>query len=637
MLPPVCDEDIDWTERNLGGGIAFDDEGRDFIRDLNSLHLVACPGSGKTTALIAKLHILSRHLPLAGNQGLCILTHTNVAVEQIRARVGALGQCLFSYPNFCGTFQSFVGKFLGHPAYLERFGRRVVRVDNEVATRELLSGNSRALTAAKAYLDRKHLTLEGLRFNQDLEVVKYGETIPFVGTDTPTYRMVSTLKMAVLRAGILFYDDVYVFAERHLTQHPEIVKIFPKRFPYVFVDEMQDTDERQTAILDCLFANDDTVLQQVGDPNQAIYHQSVVGEGCVWKPPSGSPQLSTSRRFGSSIAAVVSNLSVVSPVSVVGGAIDGDIKPHLIVFADSRIEEVIPTFAKLITDHRLHELPNNRSFKAVGWVAKEHESKHTVPDYWPQFDVARNRRQSSYVTLRGNLHSASLPGAFGSPKAFRNALLAGIVGLLKVGSAETVTGRRFTKTSLLAHLREHDEDALISLDRQSAAWCLRWKGGEDVTDEVSEFLADWLPASFDIDVNDEVVAGYLAEDEEAASADPADGTANGYEFDGGIIDISSVHAVKGETHTATLMLETFYSGYDMHRILPYLKGQEATGREAKRVKESLKVAFVACSRPTHLLAAAIHADTLDSRNSHKHVTDADLAELAELWGIVDLR
>ena len=126
----------------------------EFIRDLDSLHLVACPGSGKTTALIAKLLIIARHLPLAGNRGVCILTHTNVAVEQIRTRVGLLGQSLFSYPNFCGTFQSFVGKFLGYPAYQEVFGHRIVRVDNAVATRELLNGNPRALRAAQASANR---------------------------------------------------------------------------------------------------------------------------------------------------------------------------------------------------------------------------------------------------------------------------------------------------------------------------------------------------------------------------------------------------------------------------------------------------------------------------------------------------
>ncbi len=637
MLPPIRDEDIDWAECTLGGSIKFDGDGREFIRNLTPLHLVACPGSGKTTALIAKLLILSRHLPLSRNRGICILTHTNVAVEQIRNRVGTLGRRLFSYPNFCGTFQSFVGKFLGSPAYVEKFGHRVARVDNEIATRELLNGEPRALRTAQAYLDRKHLTLEGLRFNHNLEVVKHGEVEPFVGTDTPTYRTVFNMKMAVLGAGVLFYDDVYVFAERHLARHSEIVDVFPKRFPYVFVDEMQDTDERQTAILDQLFANDHTVLQRIGDPNQAIYHHSSVRERCVWQPPPESPQLSTSRRFGSSIADIISNFSVVSPVSIVGCAQNSNIKPYLIVFADSRIEEVIPAFARLIMNHRLDELPNKRGFKAIGWVGKEHESRHTIPDYWPQFDVTRNRRRSSYVTLRGSLHSASLSGGFGSPKAFRSALLAGLVGLLKAVNAETATGKRFTETNLIAHLREHDAGALITLDRQIAAWCLRWKFDEDMTDEVSEFLTDWMPAVFDTSVDGEDVVDYLTVDYDAGSAAPADVAVNEYVFDGGTIDIASVHAVKSETHTATLMLETFYHDYDVHRILPYLKGQATTGNEAKRVKESLKVALVACSRPTHLLATAIHADTLGFRDARKQVTDADLAELTERWEIVDLR
>jgi hypothetical protein len=175
------------------------------------------------------------------------------------------------------------------------------------------------------------------------------------------------------------------------------------------------------------------------------------------------------------------------------------------------------------------------------------------------------------------------------------------------------------------------------LERQIARWCLHWKNGEDVTDEVSDFLANWLPASFQVDVDDKGVISYLTEDEEVMSTDPADGATNGYVFDGGIINVSSVHAVKGETHTATLMLETFYHGYDMHRILPFLKGQAATGQEAKRVQESLKVAFVACSRPTHLVVIAIHGDTTGYRNVCRQVRRADLSELAELWDIVDLR
>jgi hypothetical protein len=37
------------------------------------------------------------------------------------------------------------------------------------------------------------------------------------------------------------------------------------------------------------------------------------------------------------------------------------------------------------------------------------------------------------------------------------------------------------------------------------------------------------------------------------------------------------------------------------------------------------------------MAVAIHGETTDFRNAHRKITDADLAELTELWDIVDLR
>jgi len=637
MIPPISNEDIDWAEQRLGGDISFDGEGREFIRNLESASLVACPGSGKTTALIAKLLIFSRNLPLAGNRGVCILTHTNVAVEQIRTRVGALGQGLFSYPNFCGTFQAFVGRFLGHPAYVEHFGHRPVCVDNEVTARELLNRASRPWKKAMYSLEQRRISVENLRFNPQLQVTKKGKASPFMGQTTDTYRIVEAAKAEVLERGYLFFDDAFVFAERHLAHHPGLVGVFRKRFPFVFVDEMQDTDERQLEILNSLFSAGESVLQQVGDPNQAIYHQSAVGKGCLWEPPDGSPQLTTSRRFAPSVAAVVSNLAAVCPMSVTGVANTGDIKPHLVVFSDSRIGEVLPAFGKLIADHGLHQLNEKRGFKAVGCVAKAHESKHTLPSYWPSFEARRSRRQPSYVTLRGNLSSANVPEEFGSPRSFRRALLAGIVGLLEVGGVKTSTGRRFTTDSILSHLREHEEGASIALMKQCAEWCLKWRSGDELGEEVSAFLSEWLPALFDVDVEDADVKEYLTADEEAAPVGVDAGMSNDYSFDGGIINVSSVHGVKGETHTATLLLETFYYDYDIHRILPFLKGQPVAGQEPTRVKESLKVAFVACSRPTHLLAVAIHADTKGNRDADRQVTDEDLDALGRLWEIVDLR
>lgn len=57
------------------------------------------------------------------------------------------------------------------------------------------------------------------------------------------------------------------------------------------------------------------------------------------------------------------------------------------------------------------------------------------------------------------------------------------------------------------------------------------------------------------------------------------------------IVVSTIHKVKGETHTATLVLETFKGGYDIFQLLNLLKGKKKGGLEAKK-----KLIYVAMTR-----------------------------------------
>lgn len=43
------------------------------------------------------------------------------------------------------------------------------------------------------------------------------------------------------------------------------------------------------------------------------------------------------------------------------------------------------------------------------------------------------------------------------------------------------------------------------------------------------------------------------------------------------IEVETIHGVKGQTHEATLLLETYWRDYHLHKLLPYLKGE----RESK--------------------------------------------------------
>lgn len=83
---------------------------------MDSVDIQAFPGSGKTTILVAKLAILAKKWTYS-NVGICVLSHTNVAREEIEERLGntEIGRKLLSYPHFIGTEHSFlIHMFLYH-------------------------------------------------------------------------------------------------------------------------------------------------------------------------------------------------------------------------------------------------------------------------------------------------------------------------------------------------------------------------------------------------------------------------------------------------------------------------------------------------------------------------------------------
>jgi len=95
------------------------------------------------------------------------------------------------------------------------------------------------------------------------------------------------------------------------------------------------------------------------------------------------------------------------------------------------------------------------------------------------------------------------------------------------------------------------------------------------------------------------------------------------------IHVSTIHGVKGETHAASLCLETFYFTEDIKKILRYLKIGLGAALPAGPVRliEVLKMAYVAMSRPSHFLCVAIRNDD---------ITPNDILELEAAGWAVDV-
>jgi hypothetical protein len=78
------------------------------------------------------------------------------------------------------------------------------------------------------------------------------------------------------------------------------------------------------------------------------------------------------------------------------------------------------------------------------------------------------------------------------------------------------------------------------------------------------------------------------------------------------IQAGSIHSVKGQTHTATLVLDTFFNKHNLEKLLPWLTKKKHGWKNADGVqqKSRLKLHYVAMTRPTHLLCLALKQNSL---------------------------
>ena len=316
LIPDTNDGDIEWV-RSLMGLDAFDEPRRDFLKRRSTVDVSACPGSGKTTLVVAKLAILARKWPHR-TKGICVLSHTNVAREQIEHRLGrtVVGQRLLAYPHFIDTIHGFVNRFLALP-WLYSNGYPSPTIDNDVTTayRRGVLG-SRNYWSVQSFLKKKYTGFDRLRIcERNLGFDLGGKPFPA----KPSAQSFQHAKYAIekaAQAGYFCYDEMFVWANALLEDQERLPVWLAHRFPLIVLDEMQDTSERQASFLNTVFPrnSDLIVVQRVGDPNQEIFDLPDSKSGTTEPFPDLDPArylgIPNSYRFGADIAALASPFAV---------------------------------------------------------------------------------------------------------------------------------------------------------------------------------------------------------------------------------------------------------------------------------------------------------------------------------------
>lgn len=623
--------DVAWVTDILGlPPKAFTSQGpRDprfaVIRSMDTVDVEACPGSGKTTLVVAKLAILGRRW-VERRRGICVLSHTNVARREIENRLGntAVGQRLLHYPHFLGTIHGFVNEFLALP-WLRSLGYPIEVIDDE----QCLRRRWRTLSyGARNGLERNRHTERVLRFNDtgfNLGEIRWGRGV--LGRDTPTYQELREVCEKSAKSGWFCYDEMFVWAHDLMDRIPTVRENLRGRFPVVFVDEVQDNDERQSKLLHRIFMDGGVGVtrQRFGDSNQAIYQRDDdVEEVCTdgFPDPQNRADLPSSFRFDQSIAELADSFAV-RPQRLRGLRQSAEGLGHAIfLFEKATVGVVLECYAQYLIDVFSEDELRKGVFTAVGAVHRrglDDNVPRSVNEYWTAYDheigSSEPHPRSLVQYLRAGLR---LAGESGEAVAAVEMLAAGILRAVNVASPGMMVSRR-------NRLHRYLSESLGDQARAKEAYRVL----------VRELCIERAPLTESVWVGTcagrvrrivEAICGAGSEHgglsdflEWNEGSDDAGGRQGGadnlFRFPASkpivSVRVGSIHSVKGETHTATLVLETFYRAHHLKTLKGWIIGHKSGGvKERPTMRSRLRLHYVAMSRPSRLLCLAMRAEDM---------------------------
>jgi len=647
----ISDELINEAEQLLICGNHFDEERIKFIKSLDSCDLLAVPGSGKTTALQAKLYCISKLLKNSSNKGILVLSHTNVAVEEIRKKLYVSCPNLFEYPNFIGTIQDFVDRFLTIPFYNQTYRHAVTRIDSTIYRNEFRKEILRKrIPKDKVWSWYVFNNIEQA-VNFGIKITTDGKEISWNYSTCKEFKVAATkvprtwigkeeknrehikcilreLKEALWEKGILSYDDCYAIAQLYINQHPQIKEIIRNRFKYVFIDETQDLQGHQLEMTDQLFANESICYQRVGDINQSIFHTGVDSTICLWAPRN-------SCTFNNSLRLSPINASVVDafmqyrePGQIVQGLRNvPEIEPHILVFDYNHRNLLRTKFKELIELYCLDDFPESKyGYHIIGWNSKWSDGKEHIPselrlsDLFPDCiskDISTTiypENLAEYVSITKELKDNK------QRIHYINIVVCECLRLCEKFEQKIIKGhiceRPYTPTSFQEYI--HDEYNKLEheyrLKKLDIIKKIVQSSHLDVYKSIKD-LINWLIESMDIAKTKEyetfISKEYIHKDEDLQI--------NSSDF-----HVETIHRAKGQTHCATLYIETMYQGkYESMHVYnrekkkatktkpaifysnPFFKEKDIPQKNSY-AQNAIKMAYVGLSRPTHLLCYAMH-------------------------------
>ncbi|HSA99996.1 MAG TPA: UvrD-helicase domain-containing protein, partial [Anaerolineales bacterium] len=228
--------------------------------------VVAGPGSGKTRVLTQRIAYLIAAEGVRPWQILAV-TFTNKAAKEMQARVKALLPDQAIEGIMLGTFHSICARILRREAEHLPIGSNFVIFDTDDQERIVKAVIRELNINEKLYRPPSvHAAISRAK-NELIGPDEYPTT---TYRDEIVKRVYVDYQKRLIASNAVDFDDLLVYTARLLEDNPTVRDKYAQRFRHVLVDEFQDTNLAQYALVRQLASIHKNIFC-VGDPDQSIY------------------------------------------------------------------------------------------------------------------------------------------------------------------------------------------------------------------------------------------------------------------------------------------------------------------------------------------------------------------------------
>lgn len=578
------EDEIKQVEEILISWNKFCPERRKILEDFdNNIDVQAVPWSWKTTLLVAKLFLLAQKINFE-NESVCILTHTNVAVDEIKKKVKKAKlnnnveksfidniERILKFPNYIWTLQSFIDKYLAIPWYLKNYWKRPNRIDDNVIPdffRKTYYNINTDKIEPPVYLKRQQ--------EWKTKIFNYKK---FFQVQTQWY---------------LAFQEANYFAINYFNNYNIIIRKFlHKRFQFIFLDEIQDTNWIHINLLNQIFFKSACLIQWFWDKNQAILEWS----NDAWykfELFDKEEKIKSSRRLSKEIANWVWKCAI-NPLEL-EWIEERNIPIYFYLYDDSCKDELLKFYEEKIYEHeeKFNSIETeDRVFKII-W--RTHD---WIKEYIPNYGWKDKTRKDYFLDYFQKVDDLDFQKEWF--KLYKDNILEAIIRFCNISWIKN-WDKWFSKTTFLKYLKDNNEEFFNELLYNIYIWSKKISDSvflsDESDDEIKELLwkfeKDWKKLDFTNDFfNTSRSYPVITSSEEEWWWQIIS--------EGLLFEYWSIHWVKWETHTWTLILDIKSWTESNNRIFQFINDDNNKENEWKNKKDSIKLFYVWMTRATHLL------------------------------------